>query len=131
MSPIHPITLDFSSLATQGVDPRITGMSQPLPLTATQTPSVIVVTTVVQTSQIVSATHSQVTGESLQAVPSTLAPMLPIAPPQTGTDNTIPSSVTSSDPQQQAVLVSQPPPPATLEAPVIVTVTVAATTPVG
>ena len=60
-------------------------------------------------------------------MPSTLALVLPIAPPQTGTDNTIPSSVTSSDPQQQAVLVSQPPPPATLEAPVIVTVSVAPT----
>ena len=106
MSLILPTTLDFSSLATQGVDPRITGMSQPLPLTATQTPSVIVVTTVVQTSQIVSATHSQVTGESLQAVPSTLAPMLPIAPPQTVTDDTLPSSVASSNLQQQVVLVS-------------------------
>ena len=57
--------------------------------------------------------------------------MLPIAPPQIGTDDTIPSSVASSNPQQQAVPVSQPPPPATSEALVTVTVTVAATAPVG
>ena len=64
MSLIHPTTLDFSSPAAQGVDPMITDMSQPLLLMATQTPSVIVVATTAQTSQTVSATHSQVTGES-------------------------------------------------------------------
>jgi len=81
VSPIHPTTLDFSSPAAQGVDPRITGVSQPLLLTATQTQSVIVAMTAAQTSQSVSATHSQVTGESSQAVPSTLALVLPTAPP--------------------------------------------------
>ena len=96
------MTLDFSP-AAQGVDPRITGVSQPFPLTATQTPSVIVVTTAVQTSQTISAKHSQVTGESSQAMPSTLASMLPTAPPQTGTGDTLPSSIASSDPQYQRV----------------------------
>ena len=97
-------------------------MSQTLPLTATQTPSVIVVTTAAQTSQTVSATHSQVIGESSQVVPSTLALVLPTAPPQIGTGDTLPFSVASSDPQ--------PPPPATLDAPVTVPVTIAATAPV-
>ena len=57
--------------------------------------------------------------------------MLPTAPPQTGTGDTLPSSVALSDPQQQQpVLESQPPPPATSEALVIVPVTVAATAPI-
>ena len=75
-------------------------MSQPLSLIATQTQSVIMAMTVAQTSQSVSATHSQVMGESSQAVPSTLAPMLPIAPPQTGIGDTLPSLVASYDPPQ-------------------------------
>jgi hypothetical protein len=80
------------------VAPRVTDVSQSLPLIATQTQSVIMATTTAQTSQTVSATHSQVTGESSEAVSSTLAPVLPTAPPQTGTGDTIPSSVASSDP---------------------------------
>ena len=48
-------------------------------------------------------------------MPSTLAPVLPIAPPQTGTGDTIPSSVALSKPQQQqVVLVSQPSPLVTI-----------------
>ena len=106
-------------------------MSQPLPLIATQTQSVIMVTTVAQTSHTVSATHSQVIGESSQAASSTLAPVLPTAPPQIGTGDTLPSSVALSDPQQQQpVPESQPPPPTTSEALVTVPVTVAATTPI-
>ena len=85
----------------------------------------IVATTAAQTSQSVSATHSQVTGESSQAVPSTLALVLPIAPPQTGTDDTIPYLVASSEPQQQQyVPVSEPPPLVTIEVLIIVIVTV-------
>ena len=91
-------------------------MSQPLSLIATQTSSVIVAIIAAQTSQTVSATHSQVTGESSQAMMSTLALVLPIAPPQTSTGDTLPSLVASSDPPQQEVPVSQPPPLVTTEA---------------
>ena len=61
---------------------------------------------------------------------STLAPMLPTAPPQTGTSDTIPSLVASSDPQQQLVLASQPPPLVTSEALVTMPVIVAAIAPI-
>ena len=57
--------------------------------------------------------------------------MLPIAPPQIGTDNTIPSSVASSEPQQpQSVCMSEPPPLVTIEVLVIaiVIVSIALTT---
>ena len=81
MSPIHPTTLNFSYLVVQGVDPRVTSVSQSLPITATLTQSVIVVTTAAQISQIVFATHSQVTGESTEVVLSTLALVLSTAPP--------------------------------------------------
>jgi len=58
-------------------------------------------------------------------VPSTLALVLPIAPPQTCTDDTIPYLVASSEPQQQQyVPVSEPPPLVTTEVPVIVIVIV-------
>ena len=58
-------------------------------------------------------------------MPSTLALVLPIAPPQTCTDDTIPYLVASSEPQQQQyVPVSEPPPLVTIEVLVIVIVTV-------
>lgn len=106
-----------SFLAIHGVDSQAAHVSQPLRLTATETQSVIVVTTAAP----LSATHSQVTGEHAQPV-STSGPVLLIDPPDTG--ETLHSSVgsTDPDPQQQPVSESQPPPVTTAEATVPVSV---------
>lgn len=97
-------------------------MSQSLSLTATQTQSVIMAT-IAQTSQTISTTHSQVTIESSEVVPSSSAHVLPTTPLQAGTSNTMPSSNASSNlQQQQTVTVSQPPPLATIQVPVTVSV---------